>query len=109
MNDKAVVRASHVSVFRGDADVRLPRVAVVGKQIYASRYMNGELTMTLLFAGGSRSSNYLVHVDRSELDELGGAFSGLKRRLIEGRIKSEATGELARLRDRLERPPDGGG
>ena len=100
MNEKAVVRVSHVSLFRRDR-LNVANALVVGKQIYASRYMNGELTMTMLF-GGTRASGYLVHVDRSELDELGGAFSGLKRRLMEGRIKSEATIALAALRDRFE-------
>jgi hypothetical protein len=102
MNEKAVVRVSHVSIFRSAGGPALPQVAVVGQQVYASRYMNGELAVTLLFSGASGSANYLVHVDRSELDELGGAFSGLKRSLMEGRITREAAGALAGLRDRLE-------
>ena len=103
MNGKAVVRVSHIGVFRRAPGPHLPAVVVAGKQVYASRYMNGELTLTMLFAGSDGSTNYLVHVDRSELDELGGAFSGLKRSLIEGRIKEEAIGALTALRDRLER------
>jgi hypothetical protein len=102
MNEKAVVRASHLGLFRGDRRLDLPDALVVSKQIYASRYMNGELAMTMLFAGTNGRSNYLVHVDRSELDELGGVFSGLKRTLMEGRIKSEAGTALAALRDRFE-------
>jgi hypothetical protein len=43
-----------------------------------------------------------VHIDRSELDERGGAFTGLKRTVIEGRIKQEAAAALAALRDKLE-------
>jgi hypothetical protein len=100
MNEKAVVRVSHVSLFRRDG-AGLANALVVAKQIYASRYMNGELAMTMLFAGGGASA-YLVHVDRSELDELGGMFGGVKRKLIEGRVKSEATTALAALRDRFE-------
>lgn len=102
MNGKAVVRVSHISVFRPDGGPRTPAVVVAGKQVYASRYMNGELTLTMLFARTDGTSSYLVHVDRSELDELGGAFSGVKRRLMSERIKGEATGALAALRDRLE-------
>jgi len=103
INDKAVVMVGHVSIFRPTPSPGVPAVLVTGKQVYASRYMNGELTLTMLFPGERGSSAYLVHVNRAELDELGGAFSGLKRALILGRIKEEATGTLAELRDRLER------
>ena len=79
--------------------------AHAAKQVYASRYMNGSLAMTMLFAG-SGGRQYLVHVDRSDLDELGGTFTGLKRALIEGRIKDEATTALTRLRSRLAAQSD---
>ncbi len=103
MNGKAVVRVTHVSAFRPDAAPHLPAVLLTGKQVYASRYMNGELTLTMLFSGtGGR--RYLVHVDRSELDELTGLFSGLKRSTMEGRIKDEAAVAMGAMRDRLERP-----
>jgi len=42
------------------------------------------------------------HINRSELDERGGAFTGLKLTIIEGRIKQEAAAALAALRDELE-------
>ena len=103
INDKAVITVSHVSIVRPPPAAGVPAVLVTGKQVYASRYMNGELTVTMLFGGGPESSTYLVHVNRSELDELGGSFSGLKRSLIVGRIKDEAIDALAALRDGLER------
>ena len=79
MNDKAVVMVTHLSIFRPQPGPRVPTVLVAGKQVYASRYMNGELTLTMLFAGTGGSPGYLVHVHRSQLDELEGTFSGLKR------------------------------
>ena len=103
INGKAVVMVSHVSIFRPTAASGTPAVVVAGKQVYASRYMNGELTLTMLFAAGGGTHAYLVHVSRAELDELSGALGGLKRTLILGRIKDEATEGLARWRDRLER------
>jgi hypothetical protein len=103
INDKAVIMVSHVSIVRPAPAPGLPAVLVTGKQVYASRYMNGELTMTMLFGGEAGSPAYLVHVNRSELDELGGSFSGIKRSLIVGRIKHEAVAALAALRDGLER------
>jgi hypothetical protein len=58
----------------------------------------------MLFTAEGGSSAHLVHVNRSDLDELGGSFSGLKRSLMLGRIKDEATERLVKVRDRLERP-----
>ena len=40
----------------------------------------------------------------SYLDELTGLFSGLKRSMMEGRIKDEAAVAMGAMRDRLERP-----
>ena len=103
INDKAVVMVTHLSIFRPPPGPRVPTVLVAGKQVYASRYMNGELTLTMLFAGTGGSPAYLVHVHRSQLDELEGTFSGLKRSVIEGRIKEAAARTLGALRDSLER------
>lgn len=103
MNGKDVLRVSQVSAFRTPRTAKIPAVIVAGKQIYASRYMNGALSLTMLFAETAAGApNYLVHVHQSELDELGGALGGLKRALIEGRIKQEATTALSGMRDRLE-------
>jgi hypothetical protein len=107
MNGKAVVMVTHLTVFRPDPTPLVPAVILAGKQVYASRYMNGDLRLTMLFADGAGTSSYLVHVNRSHLDELNGRFSGIKRAALEGPIKAEAAEALAQLRDRLERdvPP----
>ena len=102
MNQKAVVMVSHLSIVRPEPGPRVPAVLLASKQVYASRYMNGELSLTMLFAGAAGSSTYLVHVDRSQLDELKGTLSGLKRALIERGVKQEAASALAALRNRLE-------
>jgi hypothetical protein len=103
MNDKAVITVTHVSIVRPAPAPGAPAVLIAGKQVYASRYMNGELTLTMLFTGESGSPAYLLHVNRAELDELGGAFSGLKRSLIVSRLKDEAVEALDALRETLER------
>ena len=103
MNSKPVIMLTHRATFRLQPAPAVPAVLVVGKQIYASRYMNGELSLTMLFAGAPGSPGYLVAMSRSDLDELGGTFSGLKRALFESRITDEAAKAIAGLRDRLER------
>lgn len=105
MNKKPVVMVTHLGIFRPRANAETPSVLVVAKQVYASRYMDGELNLTMLFEGADGSPNYLVHVRRSDVDTLGGRFAPLKRAAIEGGVKSEAAKGLAALRDRLESKP----
>ncbi len=107
MNGKAVVIVTHLAVFQPDPTPLVPAVMLAGKHVYTSRYMNGDLTLTMLFAREAGTPSYLVHVNRAHLDELNGSFSGLKRAALEGAIKTEAAEALAELRDRLERdaPP----
>ena len=100
MNSKPVIMLTHRTTFKLQSSPIVPAVLVVAKQVYASRYMNGELSLTMMFGG---SPGYLVVVSRSDLDELGGMFSGLKRSMFEGRIEEEAVKALTALRDRLER------
>jgi hypothetical protein len=100
MNGKPVIMLTDYRVLWPGPAADLPSVLIAAKQIYASRYMNGSLALTMLFSG-SDGRQYLVHVDRSDLDELGGAFSGLKRSVMESRIKDEAVAALTRLRNRL--------
>lgn len=93
VNNKPVVVINHLTTFRPEPGPRVPTVLTVSQTIYASRYLNGELTLWMLFAPGTASS-YVVYVTRSELDALGGTFSGLKRTAIEGRMKEAAAQAL---------------
>jgi len=102
VNNKPVVVLTHLTTFQPEPGPQVPAVLTVSSTVYASRYLNGELTLWMLFASGDGSS-YLVYVTRSELDTLGGTFDGLKRAAIEGRMKEAAAGALVSLRDRLER------
>jgi hypothetical protein len=105
MNEKPVVMVTHLGIFRPSPGPNVPAVLIARKQVYASRYMNGELTLMMLFAGPADSPSYLVNVNLSELDELGGAFGGLKAAVIERAVKKQAADTVAALRDRLERAP----
>ena len=90
VNDKPVVSIHHLTTFRLKPGPRVPTVLTVAQTVYASRYLNGELTLWMLFAPGNASASYLVYVTRSELDTLGGSFSSLKRTAIESRMKEAA-------------------
>lgn len=98
---KPVVAVTHVTIIRPGGRGR-PAVLVLGKEVFATHYRNGSLGMTAVVRDHVRDVSYLVYVNRSQVDVLGGLFGGLRRKLIEGRIKSESAQLLARVRDRLE-------
>ena len=95
---KPVILITHVAIHRPAAGTAV----VVGKQIFASRYINGALSMSAVTTadGGQR---YLVYLNRSTVDVLGGVFGGIKRAMLESRLSGEMPELIARLRDRLER------
>lgn len=104
---KAIVSVTQVSILRGDG-VATPDAIAVGKQIFATHYMDGSLSVTALVGDGQRSPRYLAYLNRSDVDVLGGFWGGLVRRVLERRLRSEAPGILQALRTRLESgdPPE---
>jgi len=98
---KPVIAVTHVTIVRPEATAALA-VVVLGKEIFATHYRNASLGMTAVVRDPARNVSYLVYVNRSHIDVLGGVFSGLKRMLIEGRIRSESATLLTRVRDRIE-------
>jgi hypothetical protein len=103
---RPVTSATHVTILASD-EPALPVVLVAGKQIMATHYMNGSLTITAILRGRPGGPNYLVTLNRSEVDVLGGFFGGFVRLVIERRVKSEASDLLQGLRNRLEAGPPG--
>jgi hypothetical protein len=108
LGDKATISVTDVRILRGDGP-SLPDVVVAGKQIFATRYVNASLGLTALVRGEPGRPNYLVYVNRSELDMLHGTLAGVARWLIERRLKAEAVNVLRAFRRRLEsgEPPAG--
>jgi hypothetical protein len=98
---KAIISATHVSILRG-TDGSLPDVLVAGKGIFATHYVNASLGLTAVLRGQSGSPGYLAYLNRSDVDVVGGLFGGLVRRLMERRLKNEASAVLLGLRQRLE-------
>ena len=100
-NGKPIVRATHVRIFRGSGP-DAPDALVVGEEIFATHYLNASLGVTAIVAGAAGSPNYLVYLNRSDVDLVRGPFGSLVRWIIEGRVKSEAATVLRGLRQRLE-------
>jgi len=100
---KPVVSITHVFVYRrpGSEDV-----LIVSKQIYASHYFHSSVGITGSVAqanAGGRRQSYLFYLNRSRVDALGGAFSGVLTSLIRRQIQEGLTSNLKLAKQRLER------
>ena len=76
---------------------------VVGKQVFASRYMDGAVAMTAITTEPATGTRYLLYLNRSSVDLLGGFLGGLRRSIIESRLRGQVPDIIQRLRGRLER------
>jgi hypothetical protein len=100
---KPVIGVTHVDIVRP----RMPnavRVAVVSRDILATHYRNASVGLTAV-AEDATGQRYLIYVNRSQLDVLGGHFGGWKRAIVEGKLKNESAGVLNEVRRRLESGP----
>ena len=73
---------------------------VVSKQIYASRYVDASLTVSMLLrvAGTDQTDTYMIVTDRSRSDALEGPLGGLARKIV----RREAEERLKDLVSRAE-------
>jgi hypothetical protein len=101
LGGRPIVRLIHVSMLRPEGD-DLPDAIVAGKEIFATRYINSSLGLTAVMRGAPGSHHYLVYLNRSEVDALGGFFGGFVRWLLERRLATDASDVLQGLRLRLE-------
>ena len=94
---KPTVMITHAVGYRpedtGDA-------VIAWKQIYASHYFNGGLSITTYAKDGDAS--YLVQLDRVRADSLGGMFGGVKRSKMAGAMKDDLHKFLQETRKSLQ-------
>jgi hypothetical protein len=98
---KPIVSATHVSTLRSDAPgVPEGLAATVG--IFSTHYVNASLGVMAVVREAPGTPGYLVYMNRSQVDVLGGMFGGLVRMVVQRRLRSEATDVLREIRKRLE-------
>jgi hypothetical protein len=100
VEERPIVSATHVAIVRESPASGLPLVTVAGTQLFATHYYYASLGLTYLV--GAQERRYLVYVNRTELDVLGGFFGSLKRAILESRLKRDVTRLITGLRGRLE-------
>lgn len=96
---KPVVSVTHVTIVRG-TQAGEPEVLVIGRQVFATHYIDGTWSLTSLVRDNDQ--RYLVYVNQSEIDLLDAWYAGLLRRVVEHRVREEAVDVLNGLRRRLE-------
>jgi hypothetical protein len=101
---KPTVQALHAVLQRRPEGEQVEAL-VVTRQIFATHYVSGSLSVSALIRDPQDPSRrYLVYVNRSAADGLVGFLSGIRRFVIERRVRSAARGAFEHLRDALERP-----
>jgi hypothetical protein len=106
---KPIVSITHVAIFR-NAPPDPTSTVVAARQVFASHYLTGSLSLTLTTNNVDGSPAYLVYLRRSRTDAFDGVFGGFVRHVVEGRIRADAPAALDALRRKLEAadiPADG--
>jgi hypothetical protein len=98
---KRVIAVTHVDILEPQVP-DAPAVIVLAKEILATHYRTASLGVTAVVEDPVRAERYLVYVNRSQVDLLGGLFGGLKRKLIEGRLAGDSAAVIRLARSRLE-------
>ena len=82
------------------------RIIIAQKQIYASHYFYGGLSVTLVLQDSNDTNppaTYVVYFNRSRGDMLKGGFGGLRRRVAEQAVTSAAEDLLGSMKKQLEK------
>jgi hypothetical protein len=99
---KPVISVTHVTIMRRNGRSQFPEVLIASKQVFATHYTNGSLAVTMLLSDPPGSSpHYLIYVNRSAVDVVGGLL-GIRRAVIEGRLKRETERLFAVQRNRID-------
>jgi hypothetical protein len=97
---KPMISVTKLSIVRGHGE-SLPDPIVIGRQLFATHYVDASWSVTTIAQGGD-GSKYLVYVNQSEVDLLGGLFGGIVRAGIQRQLRGQAGGQLRALKQRLE-------
>ena len=98
---RTVASITHLAVARVDAGPA--DYAVASKQVYATHYYHASLGLTVVVGrDDAEAATYVVYVNRSRIDVLGGLLGGVSRRIISSRARATVADHLAQLQTRLE-------
>jgi len=96
---KPVISLTHVFMYRRPDSNDL---LIVSKQIFATHYFDSSMGITALVAGSETTKFYLIYLNRSRVDALGGMFGGVLSSLIRRQIENGLVTNLKLTKQRLE-------
>jgi len=104
LGPRGVVSVTHLAIARLP-DSAPAMYAVASRQIYGAHYFDASLGLTVLLRdeAGHANSSYLLYMNRSRLDALGGLLGGLKSSLVRSRARPAMSNSLIEARDRVEK------
>jgi hypothetical protein len=113
---KPVFVINHIMVYKREQETG-PQILIASKQIYANHYFDSSLALTAFVnIPGANPASYLFYENRSRADGLQGAFSTIKRGVVEDKavdslkiiLESSKMHLNARVLNRTESatPPD---
>ncbi|HEY2380695.1 MAG TPA: hypothetical protein VGK48_05875 [Terriglobia bacterium] len=98
---KAIISVTQVNIVRYQR-TGVPDVLVVNRDIYSSHYIDASLSLTALTAASTENHNYLVYINRTDVDILHGVLETFIRKAMHHRIREGATDEIETYKQRME-------
>lgn len=102
---KPVINLTHVSIYRWSQS-ELSGYLIASRQIFADHYYDASLGLTILIdrplQDGKSPGSYLIYINRSRIDMLGGFLSSLRRAITLPRIRSGLESHMKTMRLRVE-------
>lgn len=102
---KPVINLTHVSIYRWSQS-ELSGYLIASRQIFANHYYDASLGLTILIdrpsQDGKSIGSYLIYINRSRIDMLGGFLSSLRRAITLPRIRSGLESHMKSMKWRVE-------
>jgi hypothetical protein len=99
---KPILSVTHVMIYSMEREgARWSFIAA--KQIYASHYSRASLSLTVLVQRNGQNDLWMLYVNRSRVDGLGGWLGAAKRAIVRRRLRNGMLENIGRIRTKLER------
>ncbi|MBX3243309.1 MAG: hypothetical protein KF685_02435 [Acidobacteria bacterium] len=101
---KPMVTLTHTAAYSAPADSGPKLLAIAARQIYAGRYLDASLSFSILVHDTDTSGtfSFVIFMDRSRSDALGGLFDSLTRSVVEREASERVQKVLQTAQNRLE-------
>lgn len=102
---KPVINLTHVSIYKWSRS-GLSGYLIASRQIYADHYYDASLGLTILIdrpmQQGKSMGSYLIYINRSRIDMLGGFLSSLRKAITLSRVRSGLESHMKSMKTRVE-------